>query len=132
MKESEEDKTRLWIKSHLQLIERKEDLEDYRRAFAYLDERKPLRWHPATERPGKCRILMAFTKKSLKPGQYLFMPVRYFSDRVIPAEGEFRDHDGEKMLPVAWMYYYEAIKGITEQMAHDAALYAWGWWPDDK
>lgn len=92
----------------------------------------PFQWHPATERPGKRRVLMAFTKKTLKKGQYLFMPVRLFSDRVIPAESEFNDHDGSKMLPVAWTYYDEAINGITQQMREDAERYAWGWWPDNK
>ena len=89
-------------------------------------------WHPATESPGKRRVLMAFTKKDLKKGQYLFQPVRYFSERIIPSEGEFKDSDGEKMLPVAWCYYKDAIQGITEQMRKDSELYAWGWWPDKE
>ena len=35
-----EDETRLRIKSHLQLIERTEDLKNYRQAFRYLDSRR--------------------------------------------------------------------------------------------
>lgn len=73
---------------------------------------------------------MALTRKDLKPGQYLFLPVRYFEEGIIPAEGEFKDHEGNKQLPVAWTYYDEAIKGITAKMCKDAAAYAWGWWPD--
>ena len=75
---------------------------------------------------------MAFHMKGLKKGQYVFSPVRYFSPGTIPAEGEFRSQTGEKMLPVAWAYYDEAIKGITEQMCRTAAAYAWGWWPDNE
>lgn len=88
-------------------------------------------WHPATESPGKRRVLMAFTMKGLKKGQYLFTPVRYFNTGVIPAEGEFKNDKGEKQLPVAWAYYDEVIKGITERMSRNAAAYAWSWWPDN-
>ena len=91
-----------------------------------------IKWHPATESPGKRRVIMAFTKKDLKPGQYLFTPVRYFNKGIIPAEGEFKDADGQKMLPVAWTWYNNAIKGITEKMCRNAALATWGWWPDDN
>lgn len=91
-----------------------------------------IQWHPATESPGKKRVIMAFTRRDLKKGQYLFLPVRYFNERIIPAETKFKDTNGEKMLPVAWTYYNEAIIGITEQMREDAERYAWGWWPDDK
>lgn len=95
-------------------------------------EKTKVIWHPATEKPGKRRVLMAFRRKDLKKGQYLFSPVRFFAQRIIPAETVFTDHDGAKMLPVAWAYYDEVIKGITDQMSKDAAAYAWGWWPDKK
>ena len=97
-----------------------------------MEKKEPLFcWHPATESPGRRRVLMAFTKKDLKPGQYLFSPVRLFADHAIPAECVFEE-DNEKKLPVAWAYYDEVIKGITEKMCKDAEAYAWGWWPDDK
>lgn len=90
------------------------------------------KWHPATESPGKRRVLMAFTRKDLKAGQYLFNPVRFFKDGSIPAECEFLDDKGEKRLPVAWTFYDDAVKGITNQMCKTAAAAAWGWWPDKK
>lgn len=88
-------------------------------------------WHPATESPSKRRVLMAFTMRGLKKGQYLFKPVRFMSPQVIPAECAFKSEDGRKQLPVAWCYYDEAIKGITERMCKDAAACAWAWWTDD-
>lgn len=91
-----------------------------------------IEWHPATETPGKRRVLIAYTKKNLKAGQYIFNSVRFMSPNVIPAECVFKTDDGEKQLPVAWCYYDEAVKGITEQMCRNAAAYAWGWWPDDE
>lgn len=93
--------------------------------------KEPLfRWHPATESPGTRRVLMAFKRKDLKRGQYVFDPIRFFKDNVIPAECVFDDDDDGKRLPVAWAYYDEAVKGITDKMCKDAAAYAWGWWPD--
>ena len=91
-----------------------------------------IKWHPATESPGKRRTLMAFTMKHLKAKQYIFMPVRQMSPNVIPAECVFKDDKGRKQLPVAWCYYDEVIKGITERMCRDASAYAWGWWPDTE
>ena len=87
-----------------------------------------IKWHPATESPGKRRVIMAFTKKGLKAGQYLFTPVRYFSEGIIPTDHEFKDAGGDKMLPVAWTYYNDAIKGVTGQMCKDAADAAARWW----
>ena len=46
------EKTRLWIKTHLPLIERSEDLDDYRRAFRWLEDRKgekPAEWSKEDE-----------------------------------------------------------------------------------
>ena len=36
-----DEETRLWIKTHLRLIERPEEVEDYLRAYRYLDSRRP-------------------------------------------------------------------------------------------
>ena len=35
-----DEETRLWIKTHLRLIERPEEVEDYLRAYRYLDSRR--------------------------------------------------------------------------------------------
>ena len=35
-----DEETRLWIKSHLRQIERPEEVEDYLRAYRYLDSRR--------------------------------------------------------------------------------------------
>ena len=56
-------------------------------------------WHPATESPGKRRVVMALTRRDLKEGQYVFQPVRFFSPNVRPAECVFRDNEGRKQLP---------------------------------
>ena len=84
-------------------------------------------WHPATESPGKRRVLMAFTRKDLKPNQYLFRPVRLFSLGLIPAEGRYFDSEGNRQQPVAWAYYDEVIKGITERMCKNAAARVLEW-----
>lgn len=89
-------------------------------------------WHPATKSPGKKRVLMAFRSKKLKKRQFYFTTVRFFSSGIIPAESEFKSPDGEKILPVAWCWYADAIKGVTEKMCHEAECTAWAWWPDDK
>lgn len=94
------------------------------------NEQPMVKWHPATETPGTRRVLMAFTRKDLKAGQYIFAPIRIFSESAIPAECVFKDKEDKKMLPVAWVYYADVIKGITAKMCKDAAAYAWGWWPD--
>lgn len=87
-------------------------------------------WHPATESPGKKRVLMAFTRKDLAEGQYIFHPVRLFSTNARPAECTFRNDDGSKELPVAWAYYDEIVKGIAPWMISGAESAAWAWWPD--
>ena len=47
-----DEETRLWIKTHLRQIERPEEVEDYLRAYRYLDSRRgtsviavPDHWH---------------------------------------------------------------------------------------
>lgn len=87
-------------------------------------------WQPATESPGKRRVLMALTRKDLKEGQYVFESVRFHSPDVRPAECEFHDSEGRKQLPVAWAYYDEVIKGIAPWMISRAENAAWAWWPD--
>ena len=37
---TQDEETRLWIKTHLRLIERPEEVEDYLRAYRYLDSRR--------------------------------------------------------------------------------------------
>ena len=89
-------------------------------------------WQPATESPGKRRVLMAFTRKDLKEGQYVFESVRFLSAGVRPAECEFHDSEGRKQLPVAWAYYDEITKGIEPWMISRAESAAWAWWPDKE
>lgn len=87
-------------------------------------------WHPATESPGKRRVVMALTRRDLKEGKYVFQSVRFLSPNVRPAECVFRDNEGHKQLPVAWAYYDEIIKGIAPWMISGAENAAWAWWPD--
>ena len=89
-------------------------------------------WQPATESPGKRRVLMALMRKDLKEGQYVFESVRFLSPNVRPAECEFHDSEGRKQLPVAWAYYDEVIKGIAPWMISRAENAAWAWWPDKE
>lgn len=89
-------------------------------------------WQPATESPGKRRVLMAFTRKDLKEGQYVFESVRFLSAGVRPAECEFHDSEGRKQLPVAWAYYDEITKGIADWMIKRSEFDAWAWWPDKE
>ena len=37
---TQDEETRLWIKSHLRQIERPEEVDDYLRAYRYLDSRR--------------------------------------------------------------------------------------------
>ena len=89
-------------------------------------------WHPATESPGKKRVLMAMTRKDLSDGQYVFQTARFFSDGVRLTECVFRDSKGRKQLPVAWVYYDEITKAIAPWMVSRAEDAAWAWWPDKK
>ena len=87
-------------------------------------------WHPATESPGKRRVLMAMKRKDFSEEQYVFLSVRFCSPGVKPAECDFHDEEERKQLPVAWAYYDEVISGITPQMCSAAECAAWAWWPD--
>lgn len=40
MKQTEHERMRLWIKTHLQHIERPDQLEDYRKAFRWIENHK--------------------------------------------------------------------------------------------
>ena len=90
------------------------------------------KWHPATESPGKRRVLMAMTRHDLSEGQYVFQTARFFSEGVRPAEVAFHDADGNKTLPVAWAFYDEIIKAIAPWMISRAADAAWAWWPEKE
>ena len=107
-------------------------LKDIQYQLSLQQEQPMIQWHPATESPGKLRVLMAFTRKDLKKGQYVFSPVRLFSENAIPAECVFEDGEDRKQLPVAWAVYTDVVNGITKQMCQSAAAAAWGWWPDEK
>ncbi len=100
--------------------------------IATLQQQPEVKWHPASESPGKRRVVIAFTRKDLKRGQYLFNPVRYFQDGIIPAQTEFRDLNDNKILPVAWTYYTDAVSGITAEMLRSSASAARDWWTEEK
>lgn len=78
------------------------------------------------------QVLLAFTRKDLKEGQYVFESVRFLSSDVRPAECTFHDNEGRKQLPVAWTYYDEITKGIEPWMISRAESAAWAWWPDKE
>lgn len=110
-----------------------DSLAEFRNHIVSLLEEQPeVEWHPASESPGKRRVVIAFTRKDLKRGQYLFNPVRYFQEGIIPAQAEFRDHEGNKILPVAWTYYTDAVRGITAEMLRSSASAARDWWTEEK
>lgn len=90
------------------------------------------KWHPATESPGKRRILMAMTRHDLSEGQYVFTTVRFCSSGVQPATVAFTDDKGRKQLPVAWAFYDEIIKAIAPWMITRAEDAAWAWWPEKE
>ena len=116
----------------LRMWDKKHGLE---RPFTMVENKYPnqkpttFTWQPATESPEKRRVLMAFTRKDLKKGQYIFNSVRLLSAGVRPAECEFHDDEGRNLLPVAWAYYDEVIKGIAPWMISWAENAAWAWWP---
>lgn len=58
--------------------------------------------------------------------------MRFLSAGVRPAECTFRDSEGHKQLPVAWVYYDEITKGIEPWMISRAESAAWAWWPDKE
>ena len=89
-------------------------------------------WHPATESPGKRTVLMAFKVKGHEKAKFTFSDIRFLESGIIPAECHFKTQNGVKKLAVAWAYYDEVVKGITQSMFHDAEFDAWAWWPDDK
>lgn len=89
-------------------------------------------WHPATESPGKKRVLMAFRVKGHEEDHFLVSVIRFLSPGVIPATVAFKTDDGVKKLAVAWAYYDEITKGIADWMATGAEHEAWAWWPDKE
>lgn len=89
-------------------------------------------WHPATESPGKKRVLMAFRVKGHEGDYYVFSVIRFCSSHAIPAACAFKTEEGTKKLAVAWAYYDEITKGITDWMIHSAEFEAWAWWPDKE
>ena len=112
------------------------EMTAYDKILSFIDslqqEQPKVEWHPASESPGKRRAVIAFTRKDLKRGQYLFNPVRYFQEGIIPAKAEFRDHEGDKILPVAWTYYTDAVRGITAEMLRSSASEARDWWTEEN
>ena len=89
-------------------------------------------WHPATESPGKKRVLMVFRVKGHEGDYYNFSVIRFCSPHAIPASCAFKTEGGTKQLAVAWAYYDEITKGIADWMIHSAEFEAWAWWPDKE
>lgn len=89
-------------------------------------------WHPATESPGKKRVLMAFRVKGHEGDYYIFSVIRFCSPHAIPATCAFKTEGGTKQLAVAWAYYDEITKGIADWMIHISESEAWAWWPDKE
>jgi hypothetical protein len=89
-------------------------------------------WHPATESPGKRRILLAVRVKGHEHEYMLMRVVRFCAPNTTPATCIFKNEDGVKELPIAWAYYDEIIKGIADWMVDRAESAAWAWWPDGK
>ncbi len=89
-------------------------------------------WHPATESPGKKRVLMAFRVKGHEEDHFLVSVIRFLSPGVTPATVAFKTDDGIKKLPVAWAYYDEITKGIADWMVTYAEYEAMAWWPDKE
>lgn len=89
-------------------------------------------WHPATESPGKRRVVMAFIVKGRDKDCYSFDEVRFMSPDVVPATCAFKTADGTKRLAVAWACYDEVTRGIADWMISSAEYDAWAWWPDKE
>ena len=87
-------------------------------------------WHPATESPGKKRVLIAFIVKGHEADYYDFSVIKFCSPHVTPATVAFKTKDGTKKLAVAWAYYDEVVKNISDMMIKRAEYSAWAWWPD--
>lgn len=88
-----------------------------------------IKWHPATESPGKKRFVGAFIKKGRNEKHMTFVPIRYFCSGILPCETRTAK---DEELCVAWAYYKDFIKGITPKMIADAKLRAWGWWNEKE
>ena len=89
-------------------------------------------WHPATESPGKKRVLIAFRVKGHENDYLLFEVGNFCSPNVKPATCAFKTADGTKKLAIAWAYYDEITKGIADWMISRAEFEAWAWWPDKE
>ena len=89
-------------------------------------------WHPATESPGKRRVLMAFCVKGHETDCYDFSVVRFCQQGVTPATCAFKTDDGVKKLAVAWAFYDEITKGIADWMISSSESTAWAWWPEKE
>ena len=88
-------------------------------------------WHPATESPGKRRVVIALRTKGHENEYMTFNTVRFLAPDVTPATCVFKMKDGTKQLAVAWAYYDEIVKGIVPWMVERAEGAAWPWWPDN-
>lgn len=91
-------------------------------------EKKTIKWHPATESPGKKRFVGAFIRKGRSEDKLTFKVIRYLNDGVVPCECIKEEVDE---LCVAWTDYKDLIKGITPTMIANAKCGAWGWWKED-
>lgn len=89
-------------------------------------------WHPATESPGKRRVVIAFRVKGHESDYYTLSVIKFCSPNVTPATCAFKTEDGVKKLAVAWAYYDEITKGIAGWMISRAEFEAWAWWPDKE
>ena len=89
-------------------------------------------WHPATESPGKKRVLIAFCVKGYESDHYTFSVIRFCDPHVTPATCAFETDNGTKKLAVAWAYYDEIAKGIASWMVKRAIDEAWPWWDQEE
>ena len=89
-------------------------------------------WHPATESPGKKRVLIAFRVKGHESDYYTFSVIRFCGSHITPATCAFKTDNGTKKLAVAWAYYDEITKGIADWMISGAESAAWACWPDKE
>jgi hypothetical protein len=88
-------------------------------------------WHPATQSPGKRRIVIAFKVKGHENDCMTFETGRFLNPDVTPATCAFKDKNGTKKLAVAWAYYDEISKGIADWMIESAKDAAWAWWDEE-
>lgn len=90
-----------------------------------------IRFHKATESPGKRPFYLFFKVKGRK--HQLCDLYRFKNGGIIPAECNFgKTHDGRQKLPIMWVYAKDITNIVTDDLIAQNESKAWAWYDKNK